>query len=139
MSPVETLCLPAPLWTPPTSLTGSARIAAINDQFRRTLGALTGPRIPGKMVMTRGVADLGPVAHLAIFRTVRAYDDFGAENDPHGERDFGAFTVASIDERLFWKIDIYANAACAWGAEDEDRGEPGRSFRLLTVLLASEY
>ncbi len=42
----------------------------------------------------------------AIIEKVVTFDDFTPDNDPHGERDFGAFDHGG--KRIFWKIDYYA-------------------------------
>jgi hypothetical protein len=138
MSPIETIAA-APLWTPPADLTGAARIAAVNDRFRTHYGTIGAASIPGKIVMTQGVAALGAIGQFALARAVRAYQRFNSGNDPHGEHDFGELAAKGLDDKVLWKIDVYADQACEWGAEDEDRGDPTRSYRLLTILLASEY
>ena len=75
---------------------------------------------------------------------------FTADNDPHGERDFGAiyqladgrWTVTRParreDEResVFWKIDYFDRAL---EFASEDAADPGITRRVLTVMLASEY
>ena len=38
-------------------------------------------------------------------QAVQALAAFMPDNDPYGERDFGAFDLAG--QRLFWKIDYY--------------------------------
>jgi len=52
--------------------------------------------------------------HTALFENPRAkiealrqrgFDNFNADNDPHGEHDFGSFELEG--EKLFWKIDLY--------------------------------
>jgi hypothetical protein len=115
-----------------------SRIAGINDEFRRRAGlALSDTRsIPGRCFMTAGVAALGRQAQAEILQRVRHFSDFGPTNDPHREHDFGAFS-ASDDERIFWKIDYYADDEMEFGAEDP--ADPNRSFRVLTIMLAAEY
>jgi hypothetical protein len=47
-----------------------------------------------------------PELELAeLRRAVAAFDSFTEDNDPYGERDFGAIELGS--ERYFWKIDYY--------------------------------
>lgn len=78
------------------------RIRDLNDEFRQGgLGAGRG----GRWLVTPGVIALGPAAVLAAARTVRKFDQFTPDNDPHEEHDFGAFDLAG--EQLFWKIDYY--------------------------------
>jgi hypothetical protein len=102
-------------------------IAALNDAFRRTM---TG----GRVMITQGVLALGPAAVAAISAQVRQFADFGPDNDPHGEHDFGS--LEHDGTRLFWKIDYYDRSMTA-GAEDP--ADPAATCRVLTVMLAAEY
>ena len=110
-------------------------IAKINDRFRLSLGipAFSGG-IPGKVVMTSGIAALPPGDMTAILAKVRAFDGFSEENDPHGEHDFGAFDHGG--QRIFWKIDYYA-PDLMHGSEDP--ADLSKTVRVLTILLASEW
>ena len=63
-----------------------------------------------------------------------AFDDFNADNDPHGELDFGSFELEG--EKVFWKIDYY-DLAGEFGSEDPT--DPKKTLRVLTVMLAEEY
>ena len=56
------------------------QICALNDQLRQTLAT-------GLVVITPGVAALGPVPVERIVKTVSVYDDFCRANDPHEEHD----------------------------------------------------
>lgn len=138
MSPINTLSTPsAKKWTPPAALAGPEKIAAINDHFRKNYGDPAAACVPGRMVITRGIANLDPFLQFAIIRAVRAFDDFDAGDDPHGHHDFGAMSIDGLDERIFWKIDVYADDSFEWGAEDA--GDIEASYRVLTVFFASEY
>ena len=77
-------------------ITTTERIRALNDELRRA-------NTQGTTMLTAGVAALDTATQLAIVAAVRAFDRFDPDNDPHGEHDFGALTVA--DERVFFKID----------------------------------
>jgi Protein of unknown function (DUF3768) len=46
---------------------------------------------------------------------VQRFTSFNADNDPHGEHDFGSFEVAG--EKFFWKIDYYDSDMTS-GSED---------------------
>ena len=107
---------------------GSDRIRALNDSFRA--GGSSG----GTWLVTTGVEALGPYFVLEALRQVRAYDRFTADNDPHGEHDFGSFELSG--ERLFWKIDYY-DPDLQRGSSDP--GDPALTRRVLTLMLASEY
>ena len=121
-------------------LTQAERIAQLNDRLRARVGvpvfAKFEPKPLGTIVMTRNVASLEWDDQVALWKAVRNFDAFSQDNDPHGERDFGAVTLES-GESLFWKIDYYADANCDAGSEDP--ADPARSFRVLTLMLAEEY
>ncbi|NCP25185.1 MAG: DUF3768 domain-containing protein [Erythrobacter sp.] len=102
-------------------------IAMINDQLRKTG---TG----GTIVVTRGVASLSGFDRTALLAALAAYDGFDAENDPHGERDFGDLTLCGTD--LFWKIDYY-DPGLKFGSDDP--ADANVTTRVLTVMLTSEW
>jgi hypothetical protein len=52
-------------------------------------------------------------------------------------RDFGTFTMQDVPEKIFWKIDYYADKSCATGSEHP--ADPAQTFRVLTIMLASEW
>lgn len=108
-------------------------VAELNDRFRRE-GVSSS--IPGRMFATAGVAALPVEAQILIWAKVAAFAEFTDDNDPHGEHDFGAFTLPGVG-RLFWKIDYYADPAMEEGSDTPD--DLARSYRVLTVMLASEY
>jgi hypothetical protein len=122
-----------------TSVENNSKIAALNDDFRRSFPVpVFGLRnVPGKMVTTRGLSSLPPELRLTIWFAVAKFSDFTEDNDPHGEHDFGALSVEGVSEKIFWKIDYYADRSCQWGSEDP--ADPTRCFRVLTIMLASEY
>ena len=111
----------------------SEKIRALNDRFRRG-----DTSIPGHVVITLGVKALVDehegfgLEHVAA--EVSSFDAFTPDNDPYGEHDFGAFEF--LGQKLFWKIDYYAPGLDA-GAEDP--GDPWKSVRVLTIMLACEY
>jgi|SRR5579872_4433110 len=102
-------------------------IAALNDKFRKTL---TG----GKVMLTRGVSELGSTAVGDLLLEVRTFRRFTEENDPHGEHDFGA--VDYDGQKVFWKIDYYDLSLTF---HSEDAADPAKTVRVLTIMLASEY
>ena len=65
---------------------------------------------------------------------VAAFDSFDADNDPHGEHDFGAVEVAGL--QVFWKVSYYDASLTAHA---EDPADPDTCERVLTVMLAEEY
>ena len=67
-------------------------------------------------------------------RKVATFDDFNADNDPHGEHDFGSFDLAG--DKFFWKIDYY-DFTLEFGSDDP--ADPSKTTRVLTLMLAAEY
>jgi hypothetical protein len=108
-------------------------IAALNDRFRASLGVLC-PEIPGRVVKTAGIAALCPDDQAAILNRVMEFSDFTEDNDPHGERDFGAFDHAG--HRVFFKIDYYA-PDMRYGSENP--ADLANTVRVLTILFAHEW
>ena len=104
----------------------SAKIAGLNDAFRRRPG-------PG-WVLTRALTARGLSFVARAFREVVNFSAFTADNDPHGEHDFGAFEIDG--ERVFWKIDYY-DLELTEGSPDP--ADPSVTRRVLTVMLASDY
>lgn len=104
-----------------------ARIRALND-------ALRGFRRGGYVTITAGVQALGSAALQAVLLKVAQFDAFSADNDPHGEHDFGA--IEHGDHRIFWKIDYY-DKQLEFGSPDP--ADPDVTARVLTIMLASEY
>jgi Protein of unknown function (DUF3768) len=102
-------------------------IRDLNDAFRRTF-------IGGAVVVTAGVEALPANQRLSVLAKVRAFAAFTADNDPHGEHDFGA--VEQDGERCFWKIDYYDRAM---DAGSPDAADPSVTTRVLTIMLAEEY
>lgn len=116
----------------------ATQIAALNDLFRSSCFIPSfGPRpVPGHVVCTSGIAALPPETQICIWAEVSRFDCFTEDNDPHGEHDFGAFEVEGIG-KIFWKIDYYADKSCTFGSEDPS--DISQCFRVLTIMLASEY
>ena len=111
-----------------TSDTASTRatITRLNDCFRRH---------PGEgSIVTAGVQAKGPIFVLCATSAVSAFQALTSDNDPHGERDFGAFQLSG--ERLFWKIDYY-DTDLRYGSPDP--ADPAVTRRVMTIMLASEY
>jgi len=105
----------------------SASIRKLNDTFRTT-------GVGGKIVMTRGVSELGEPLINHIVMAVKTYEAFTKDNDPYGEHDFGSFEIQ--DHKLFWKIDYYA-ADMVHGSSDAS--DPNITTRVLTIMLRDEY
>lgn len=113
-------------------------IARDNDTFRKAIAVFGGKspiNLSGQMVHTQGVAALDVMDQLTLFKAVRTFSGFSDENDPNGEHDFGA--IDHGDVRYFWKIDCYADERCTHGSEDPS--DTTQTYRVLTVMCASEY
>jgi len=110
-----------------SALNRATRIAELNDDFRRG-------KASGKVAITAGVLAQGRHAVPAIMLLVQEFDDFGRDNDPYGEHDFGALDWRG--KRIFWKIDYYSPDMMAGS---EDPADPQVTARVLTILLAEEY
>jgi hypothetical protein len=111
-----------------TSITSANRIRDLNDAMRQA-----GPGC-GRWMMTQGVMAEGPEFMLLATRAVQTFSAFGADNDPHGEHDFGVFDLAG--QRLFWKIDYY-DRDLRYGSDNP--ADPAVTIRVLTIMLVSEY
>ena len=105
----------------------SQRIRQLNDQFRRTF-------IGGSVMLTSGIASLGTQAQRVILKKVREFEDFGPNNDPYGEHDFGSFTFEGAT--IIFKIDYY-DASLTMGSNDP--ADISITKRVLTILLANEW
>jgi hypothetical protein len=102
-------------------------IALLNDAFRRTFAG-------GRVMMTSGVGELPDCVKAEALVQVAAFRDFTQDNDPHGEHDFGSFTL--VGRKFFWKID-YFDKDMRYGSEDPS--DPEKTTRVLTIMLADEY
>ena len=111
-----------------TTETTTAKIAALNDLCRKAMG------IAGRLIQTAGVSALPQEDQSAIREKVETFDVFTPDNDPHEERDFGAFEHNG--ERMFWKIDYYDRSM---EYASKDPSDPKQTVRVLTIMLASEY
>lgn len=112
-------------------------IAELNDLFRSQLMMPLFFReiiVPGKVVVTAGVNCMSALDKLEIFFKVRDFNHFTEDNDPYGERDFGAFTHHG--QKFFWKFDYYA-LDMQHGSEDPT--DLTKTLRVLTIMLAEEY
>jgi hypothetical protein len=113
------------------------RIAALNDLFRLNFFTPTRPRpVPGQIVCTHGISVLPSDIQIRIWTAVSNFSDF-TEDDIYGEHDFGMFRTEGTPEKILWKIDYYADKTCITGSEDAS--DLAQCFRVLTIMLASEY
>ena len=122
---------------PDAPLDTSRIIAKQNDRFRSMIHIpqFGTPEVDGKVLITRGIAALSPLAQISILAAVRTFNAFTPDNDPYGEHDFGTINDAEAG-RVYWKIDYY-DTDYRYGSENPADSTATR--RVLTVMLASEY
>jgi hypothetical protein len=119
------------------------RIACLNDRARQAMG------LACVAVETEGFRALPSSDQSRVRELVETFDAFTPDNDPYGERDFGAIyqgcdgrwtcTYPALGvpvETVFWKIDAY-DRDLKFGSEDP--ANPAVTWRVLTIMLASEY
>lgn len=103
------------------------QIARLNDKLRKTGQG-------GSIYFTRSIVESTSISPAAIMQTLASYDGFDADNDPHGERDFGDIEVGGIS--LLWTIAYYA-PGLEFGSDNP--ADPAKCVRVLTVMLPSDY
>jgi uncharacterized protein DUF3768 len=114
------------------------RIAALNDRFRSRCGMMAvAEDVPGGFVFTQGINSLPPERKYRSGLPCAISATSPKGKIPMQNAIFGAFTIDDVPEKIFWKISYYADASCSGGAEDPS--DPARCFRILTIMLASEY
>lgn len=122
-------------------LSRAERIARLNDLARRAIG------IACVVVATEGIQALPEADQSRLRELVETFDAFTPDNDPYGERDFGAIyqgvdgiwstsRPGDVALTVFWKIDAY-DRALRFGSEDPANTAVTRL--VLTIMLASEY
>ena len=104
-----------------------SEIAKLNDAFRANPSR-------GVLILTEGIRSNTHDDITTIINKVRNFNDFDENNNPYGEKDFGAFTFKG--KKIFWKIDYYDNNflflspnACKLRLTN----------RVMTIMYADEY
>jgi hypothetical protein len=110
-----------------TALPRAEAIARLNDQLRKTG---TG----GSVMITQNLKHVTGFNVPTLMKALAEYGGFDADNDPHGERDFGDLVLWGYD--LIWKIDYY-DKDLKFGSDDP--ADPNVTHRVLTVMLASDW
>jgi hypothetical protein len=85
-------------------------------------------------MMTAAVSALPDDVRARAIELTRTFDDFTPDNDPHNEHDFGSFEID--DQKFIFKHDYY-DKSMQYGSEDP--GDPQKTTRVLTIMLADEY
>lgn len=122
-------------------LSRSEQIARLNDRARQAMG------LACFAVATEGFRALPDQDQSQVRELIESFDAFTPDNDPYGERDFGAiyqdragrWTITRPGrpaETVFWKIDAYDREL---QFASEDPANPAVTRRVLTIMLASEY
>jgi hypothetical protein len=105
------------------------RIRDLNDAFRKTLNSTL-----GRVLVTAGVNALPRDLRARALLEVATFETFDADDDPHGEHDFGGFELAG--HTFFFKITYYdPRREC----DSDDPADPAKTTRVLTLMLAEEY
>lgn len=104
------------------TISRSEQIARLNDRARQAMG------LACVVVATEGFRGLPEADQSQVRELVETFDGFTPDNDPHGERDFGAiyrdcvgnWTTArpgKVAGTVLWKIDAY-DRDVLFGSED---------------------
>ena len=104
-----------------------SEIARLNDLLRKTM-------LGGKWLLTSGVNALPEDQVAEVIMAVRTFNNFNADNDPFGERDFGKIEIGGY--KFYWKVDYYDKAM---EFASNDPSDPAVTCRVITVMLADEY
>jgi hypothetical protein len=102
-------------------------IARLNDQLRKTG---TG----GSVMITHNLQQVTGFNSDVLTAALVDCNGFDADNDPHGERDFGDMILWGYD--LIWKIDYY-DKDLKFGSDDP--ADETVTHRVLTVMLARDW
>jgi len=122
----------------------TVRIARLNDLARRAMG------VACTAVATAGFRSLPEADQSQVRELIETFDAFTDDNDPYGERDFGAIYQLRDEswtterprsqederERVFWKLDYYDRSM---EFASEDAANPAITRRVLTIMLSDEY
>jgi hypothetical protein len=121
-------------------MTNTAKIRELNDALRKTFKG-------GLVQMTGGIANR-PDRNI-ILDAVKLFDDWCPENDPYEEHDWFNFIIPSKDNIGKHPDDVCQDSVCvvkidAYDADSMEFGSPDPSdpnvtFRVMTIMLASEY
>ena len=127
--------------TQPLPSSPTERIARLNDHARQAMG------LACHAVATQGFRGLPQADQSRVRELIETFAAYTPDNDPHGERDFGAIYQDMTGhwttqrprhpcETVFWKID-YFDRELRWASEDP--ANPAITRRVLTIMLAAEY
>lgn len=104
-----------------------SEIAKLNDALRAN------PSL-GTLILTEGIRSNSSEDIATIINKVRNFNDFDEDNNPYGEKDFGAFDFKG--KKIFWKIDYYDNKFLFLSP---NACKPKLTNRVMTIMYADEY
>lgn len=105
----------------------TAQVRALNDLVRTDMKG-------GRWVATSSVRE-SRFYNAALLVMIARFDAFTQSADPHGLHDMGVIEIE--DTTIWFKIDIYEDAECQYGAEQP--WNPDCSYRVLTILFPNDY
>ncbi|MEQ8694293.1 MAG: DUF3768 domain-containing protein [Gammaproteobacteria bacterium] len=108
------------------------QVAALNDRFRRAWPERD-PELAGFTHISPAVMELGDAVEAELRRSIAQAEDFDDVGCPL--HDYGQIKHQSAGDVL-WTIETFENADCKARAEYPE--DPGRSYRILMIFLASE-
>lgn len=111
-----------------------ARIRELNDALRTCRDPIAALAMNASIIFTRAVVMRGQAFVNRALAAVVVFDDFNADNDPHGEHDMAFLDVDGA--RIFFKVDYYDPAL---ERLSDDPSNPEITRRVLTIGLASDY
>lgn len=103
------------------------QVRTLNDKLRRELFWLPKPH---RLVVTPEVSAMSIERQQHLLEQFMQFEDFNADNDPHGEHDFISLDCGG--QTWFMKIDYYDK-----DLQFFDNTENG--VRVFTIMHASEY
>ncbi|MEB3219683.1 MAG: DUF3768 domain-containing protein [Nostocales cyanobacterium 94392] len=115
-----------------TEQNSTAQIRALNDKFRQTFDIKL-----GKVIITQGVGSLNTNQLQQLIQAVKQFNDFNENNDPWKEHDMGKIEL--FNENFFFKIDYFDRNNYSQGIGSEEPANVDKTFRVMTIMLVSEY
>jgi hypothetical protein len=125
------------------TLSRSERIARLNDRARQAMG------LACIAVATEGFRTLPEADQSRVRELVETFDAFTPDNNPYGERDFGAIyqgrdgrwmttRPARPVETVFWRIDAY-DRDVRFGSEDPANPAGAHYHACKRILRETEH
>ncbi|NJO59352.1 MAG: DUF3768 domain-containing protein [Richelia sp. RM2_1_2] len=115
-----------------TENNSTAQIRALNDKFRQTFDTKL-----GKVIITHGCGYLNTNQLQQLLQAVKQFSDFNENNDPWKEHDMGKIEL--FDEKFFFKIDYFDRQKYEQGIASQEPENVHKTFRVMTIMLTSEY